>query len=121
MEGFNELSNEELDRIESRIAAATIGPWLSYLAGADLAADSSCIELGSCNEVGTFKSIELIGATAADHEFIANARQDLPRLLHEVRCLRARLQSLCTSMDDLESHAMRSAGDGSVFPLSPSM
>ena len=116
MHAFAELSEEELDRMERRVAAATVGPWLPESAEA---ANVSVIELGLCNELGTFKSIELVGASAADHEFIVNARQDIPRLLQEVRQLRARLQTLNTSMDDIESH-MRSAGE-EVFLLSPSM
>ena len=116
MHAFDQLSEEELDRMERRVAAATVGPWLPESAEA---ANVSVIELGSCNELGTFKSIELVGASAADHEFIVNARQDIPRLLQEVRQLRARLQSLNTSLDDIESH-MRSAGE-EVFLLSPSM
>jgi hypothetical protein len=116
---FDELSDEELDRMERRVAAATIGPWLPEDDEAELTANVSIIELGLCNELGTFKSIELIGASAADHEFIVNARQDMPRLLQEVRALRARLHSLNASLDDLEPH-MRSAGE-EAFLLSPSM
>lgn len=116
---FHELSEEELDRMERRAAAATVGPWLPDSDQAEPTANVSVIELGLCNELGTFKSIELVGASAADHDFIVNARQDIPRLLQEVRQLRARLHSLNVAMDDLDSH-MRSAGE-EVFLLSPSM
>ncbi|MBM0108572.1 hypothetical protein JM946_27885 [Steroidobacter sp. S1-65] len=92
MQTFEELADEDLDRIEARAAAATTGPWFSYVAGRDPEADGSFIELGRCNEVGTFESIELVGATAADQDFIASARQDVPMLLRAVRCLRARLR-----------------------------
>ena len=116
MQPCDVLSEEELDRMERRVAAATVGPWLP---DSDETANVSVIELGLCNELGTFKSIELVGASAADHEFIVNARQDIPRLLHEVRHLRARLQSLNTAMDDLEPH-LRGAGE-EAFLLSRSM
>lgn len=116
---FNALSEEELDRMERRAAAATVGPWLPDSDAPELAANVSVIELGACNELGTFKSIELVGASPADHEFIVNARQDIPRLLQEVRHLRALLQSLDTSMDEIESR-MRGASE-EAFLLSPSM
>jgi len=32
--------------------------------------------------------IELFGATVADQDFIANARQDIPRLIDEIERLR---------------------------------
>lgn len=117
---FDKLSDEELDRMERRVAAATVGPWLPEGDEVALtAANISTIELGLCNELGTFKSIELVGANSADHEFIVNARQDMPRLLQEVRALRARLNSLNASLDDIEPH-MRGAGE-EAFLLSPSM
>jgi hypothetical protein len=93
-EAFDELPDEELDRMERLVAAATAGPWVSYVAGREPESASSCLELGVCNELGSFRTIELIGATAADQDFIASARQDLPRLLQEVRALRAHLDSL---------------------------
>lgn len=121
MHAFVELSEEELDRMEGRVAAASIGPWLSNGVDEELETKISVIELGVCNELGTFASIELVGATEADHEFIVNARQDVPRLLNEVRCLRARLQSLGTSLDDLDdTHSMRGAAAEALL-MSPSM
>jgi hypothetical protein len=89
-----ELSDDELERIEGRVEAASPGPWFSYVAGRDPDVSSSCIEIGSCNELGSFGTIELTGSTTADQDFIASARQDLPRLVREVRVLRARLQFL---------------------------
>jgi hypothetical protein len=114
------LSDEELDRIECRVAAATDGPWCCYVEDQDSAADRKFIELGICNELGTCKLIEVTGATVADQDFIANARQDLPGLLQEVRYLRARLQSLSTQMDQREPLPARSVVASAGFPLSPS-
>jgi len=94
MQAYEALSEHELDRMERMVEAATSGPWYSYVAGRDPEVESSFIELGACNELGTFQCIELKGGTVADQDFIASARQDLPRLLMEVRMLRARLESL---------------------------
>ncbi|MET0497706.1 MAG: hypothetical protein ABW106_05470 [Steroidobacteraceae bacterium] len=107
LEIFDELPDGELDRMERLAAAATAGPWFSYIAGRDPDALSSCIEVGVCNELGTFRTIELTGASTADQDFMASARQDLPRLLQEVRVLRARLrsshaQSLSSVLRDVE-------------------
>ena len=40
------------------------------------------------------EDLELTGATDADYDFIAHARQDLPRLLEEVQHLRQRIAEL---------------------------
>lgn len=120
MHSFAELSEDDLDRMESRIDAATVGPWLSNNADADLTEHTGVIELGLCNELGTFKSIELVGANEADQDFIVNARQDMPRLLREVRFLRARLQSIGTSKSDRESHSKKKAASDALH-LAPSM
>jgi hypothetical protein len=37
------------------------------------------------------KDIEMIGATDADYDFIANAKQDIPRLIHEIRELKKKI------------------------------
>lgn len=100
LQTFLEFSDEELDRIERRCDAATEGPWFS-----ERDEVACCIELGECNELGTCRTIELSGATVADQDFIANARQDLSRLLHEVRILRARLQA----MNSDHAHSGRAA------------
>jgi hypothetical protein len=81
----HELSDEELTRIERIAEAATAGPWI---------AQAGSVELGVCNELGSFACIELSNASAADQDFIASARQDVPTLLREVRILKARLHSL---------------------------
>ena len=109
---FDEFSDEELDRIERLSDAATQGPWFSYIVGRDTDAESNCIEVGTCNELGSCKSIEVVGGTVADQDFIASARQDVPRLLLEVRVLRARLDSL----RDLEIRSLLTARGGADAP-----
>lgn len=91
---YDELSEAELSRIEHLAEAATQGPWFSYVAGRDAEAASNYIELGECNELGSFRAIQLEGATIADQDFIAAVREDLPRLVLEVRRLRSCLASL---------------------------
>lgn len=110
MQAFAELSLDELDRIEHRVEAATAGPWISYIAGRDAEVETSRIELGACNELGTFKSIELVGGSVADQDFIASARQDVPRLIREVLALRARLSALLSEQDDGGVRVVASAG-----------
>jgi hypothetical protein len=83
---FDELTNADLDRIEARLRAAAPGPWKSFVEGRDHTSGSSFIATPD-------NDIELTGATAADQDFIAHAREDLPRLLDEVRRLRARGRS----------------------------
>lgn len=99
---FAGIDDDELARMARQAEEATAGPWMSYVVGRDADVETSRIELGSCNELGSFECIELIGGRAADHDFIASARQDVPRLVEEVRALRARLLALLTHTDDSE-------------------
>ncbi|HEU4454906.1 MAG TPA: hypothetical protein VFR81_17720 [Longimicrobium sp.] len=84
----NEITPEELDEIEERCRRASPGPWISYIEGRDQSSGSSFIMTGPD---GSGEDIEMSGATTDDQDFIAHARQDVPRLLAEVRRLRARL------------------------------
>ena len=82
------MTDEELRAIEDRCAAATAGPWVSFVEGRDHECGSSFIRTGA--ERAHHQDIELTGATVADQDFIAHARQDVLRLLEEVQRLRAR-------------------------------
>ena len=75
------LTDAELIRIQQVCDAATRGPWTAYIEGRDHESGSSFIQTSG-------NDIELGGATNADYDFIASARQDVPRLLEEVRALR---------------------------------
>ena len=90
MAAGKELSDEELASIRRRCEAATPGSWKSYVEGRDHESGSSFIMVGSSAARGA--DIELSGATVADQDFIAHARQDVPRLLDEVERLRAQLR-----------------------------
>jgi hypothetical protein len=81
----NSISETELTSIEGLVNAATGGPWKSFLEGRDHTSGSSFITNGG--EVHRGDDIELAGATDGDHDFIAAARQDVPRLIAEVRRL----------------------------------
>lgn len=81
----NFLSETELSEIENRAEAASPGPWKSFIEGRDHTSGSSFIMTGEDDHRG--EDIELTGATAADQDFIAAARQDVPRLITEIRAL----------------------------------
>lgn len=83
------LDSEELAAIEARCNAATPGPWKSYIEGRDHYAGSDFIMTGEGDTRG--EDIEMTGATQADQDFIASARQDVPRLLSEIQRLQDEL------------------------------
>jgi hypothetical protein len=113
-QSHRELTDEDLNRIERLSHSATPGPWYSYVAGRDPDAAGNCIELGWCNELGSFKCMTLDGASVADQDFIASARQDLPRLLLEVRALRARIESMRDIEIGLRMREITSVMDGAA-------
>jgi hypothetical protein len=75
------VPDDALNEMERRCAAATAGPWNSYIEGRDHWGGDSFIQTGG-------EDIYLQGATHADQDFIARARQDLPALIQEIRRLR---------------------------------
>lgn len=81
-----ELTIEQIDEIQVRCDRASSGPWRSMIEGRDHTSGSSFIMIGPPAQRGP--DIELSGATADDQDFIAHARQDVPRLLQEVKRLR---------------------------------
>ncbi len=83
------MTDEELGEIKARCLAATTGPWASFIEGRDHEGGSSFIMVG--DEGSRADDIELTGATEADQDFIAHARQDVPALVEEVERLKALL------------------------------
>jgi hypothetical protein len=81
------ITDAVLDEIENRLRATTQGPWKSYVEGRDHTSGSNFIMTGEGADRGP--DIELIGATIADQEFIAHARQDIPALIAEIRRLKS--------------------------------
>jgi hypothetical protein len=82
----NAFSETELEEIRRRCEGATPGPWKSLIEGRDHTSGCSFIMTGQGDARGN--DIELSGATIADHDFIAHARQDIPRLLDEISKLK---------------------------------
>ena len=76
------MTEKELDEIRERCDSATAGPWQAWVEGRDQTSGSSFVQTGG-------DDIEMLGATMADYEFIANAKQDIPRLLAEIERLRS--------------------------------
>ena len=90
------LSDSELDEIEARVLAATAGPWKAFVEGRDHLGGDNFIRTGGLDDRGPDMYVELafsdqsglLPAPPADLDFIANARQDVPRLMKELRRLR---------------------------------
>lgn len=78
------LSEDDIRQIKLRSEHATPGPWKSYIEGREEMSGSDFIMTGG-------EDIYLTGATKADQDFIAHARQDVPTLLAEVERLRSLL------------------------------
>jgi hypothetical protein len=89
------LNDRDLSDIEARSDAATPGPWQSSVEGRDHWGGDNFIQIQSSEsapdlyvEYGSVAG--LTPASIADQDFIAASRQDVPRLIKEVR----RLQKL---------------------------
>lgn len=90
--------------IERRAVAATPGPWVGWLESRQGIGGTSFIQLRADTEDDDELYLtritggpEVVGPTAntdADIDFIAAARQDIPRLVDEVKRLREALAQL---------------------------
>ena len=81
------MTDDELDLILDRCEAATPGPWKSFIEGRDHTSGSNVIKTAGGD-------IEFYGPTVvADQDFIASARQDIPRLIAEIRRLKKIISS----------------------------
>lgn len=78
------LTADELREIKRRCAAARPGPWISFVEGRDHESGSDFIRVGMDDDDD---DIEPIGATVEDQDFIAHARQDVPKLIEEIEHL----------------------------------
>ncbi len=89
------MNEEELNEIKMRCEATSVAPWVSFIEGRDCESGSSFIMTGIAKGENIWgenrgEDIYLTGATNADMDFIANARQDIPMLIAEIE----RLQNL---------------------------
>ncbi len=97
-------TEEELESMEARIAAASTGAWVPVLETRGATGGASCIQIAPATAVeddeiylSRFTNGEQVQVSPdlqldADLDFIASARQDMPRLIAEVRRLRALLR-----------------------------
>ena len=77
------LTEIELTEIENRVNQTQNGPWKAFIEGRDHESGSSFIMTGTESNRGD--DIELLGATIADIDFIANAKQDITNLLQMIK------------------------------------
>lgn len=79
------ITEKELNEIEQRCLNTQPGPWKAYIEGRNHECGTNFIMTGEGSKRGV--DIEMYGATLADYDFIANAKQDIPRLIKEIRAL----------------------------------
>lgn len=84
--------------MDARAAAATPGPWESFVEAREPIGGSDFIRTGGMDDASPDMYVMhshwegppgLVQVPAADLDFIASAREDVPRLVAEVRRLRA--------------------------------
>ncbi len=78
------ISEYELNEIELRCSLTKPGPWKAYIKGRDFDSGESIIKTGNINYYEG-EDIELFGASEHDLEFMANAKQDIPKLIATIR------------------------------------
>jgi len=83
------ISEEKLIEIEKRCKYSTRGPWKAFIEGRDHDSGNHFIMTGEKDNRA--EDFEIDGARIDDYDFIANAKQDVPALIEEVRRLRALL------------------------------
>jgi hypothetical protein len=93
------MTDQELKEIEDRCNAATGGPWTSFIEGRNHESGDSFIMTGIAVGEDTFckdRGVDfyLTGTTNADNDFIAHARQDIPRLLDAVKQLQQQIDTI---------------------------
>lgn len=81
-----DVSEAELRSLERLFRLAAPGPWRSFVEGRDHESGSSFIRTAG-------RDIECTGASDADYDLIAAARNALPRLIALVRTLRRATES----------------------------
>ena len=85
----DEITEDELLAIKARAESTTPGPWASYVEGRDHQSGDSFIHTGGQDLYVSADDYSGGGGhLRADLDFIAHARQDVPRLVAEVERLR---------------------------------
>ena len=88
------MTEYEIKEIEDRCNLASRGPWISLIEGRDIESANSFIMTGIADGEDIWsdkrgEDIYLTGATTADQDFIAHARQDIPKLIAEIKRLKS--------------------------------
>ena len=89
------MTEEELKQIEKRCRNSTKGNWIAMIEGITHESGSDFIMTNVSNPQDYNNpmrggDIELLGGTKEDIIFIANAKQDIPNLIAEIRILRTK-------------------------------
>ncbi len=87
------ITDTELEAMAERVDAASNAPWQSFVEGRDHMGGDNFIRIGGLDDdkADMYVSRDTVPASNADLDFIASARQDLPRLIAEVKRLRREL------------------------------
>jgi hypothetical protein len=96
------LTDEELAAMQVRADAATPGPWRSWIEGRDHWGGDTFIQMSGVAERASDLYLLFDRAHAAyeaDHDFIAHARTDVPRLIAALRAIRAEVERLREALD----------------------
>jgi hypothetical protein len=86
--GETPITDAELEELERLVADASPAPWRAYIEGRDNESGDSFIAIGDPREADMDISRDDGRAPDADWDFIAAARNYMPRLLSEIRRLR---------------------------------
>lgn len=103
------MTDEELDAIEARANAATPGPWGAHGCGSThdlvLGDGEKYLQIAHTRSVGGCGMIWNEAQITANAAFIAEARQDIPALVAEVRRQSAEVFRLRGAITDMLIHA----------------
>lgn len=94
------LTNEEISEINARLEACTPGPWTSFFEGRDHTSGDSFIQTATQDiYIHADDYAGGGGHFCSDLDFIANSKQDIPRLIAEVERLRTLLEAATNSQN----------------------
>jgi hypothetical protein len=93
MNGDEPITDAELQAMAERVDAASKGPWESFIEGRGHVSGDDFIRIGGPDndEADMYVYRDRTPASDADLDFIAGARQDVPRLIAEIKRLRSEL------------------------------
>ena len=83
------LEEFELLTLRQLVADASPAPWVSYVEGRDHDSGDNFIQVNDGDDVDMYVFRDTTPASAADQDFIAAARNLVPKLLDELDRLRA--------------------------------